>query len=46
MYIGGRTFALHHLVYETVDNSIDEAMAGFADTVSVTICRWFVRGGG
>ena len=38
MYIGGTDIrALHHLVYETVDNSIDEAMAGFADTVSVTI---------
>ncbi len=38
MYIGGTDLrALHHLVYETVDNSIDEAMAGFADTVSVTI---------
>jgi DNA gyrase subunit B len=38
MYIGGTDVrALHHLVYETVDNSIDEAMAGFADTVSVTI---------
>jgi len=38
MYIGGTDIrALHHLVYETVDNCIDEAMAGFADTVSVTI---------
>ncbi|MEO0482929.1 MAG: DNA gyrase subunit B [Planctomycetota bacterium] len=38
MYIGGTGLnALHHLVYETVDNSIDEAMAGFADHVSVTI---------
>lgn len=38
MYIGGTGLnALHHLVYETVDNSIDEAMAGFATMVSVTI---------
>jgi hypothetical protein len=37
MYIGGHAGALHHLVYETVDNSIDEAMAGYATTVSVSI---------
>ncbi|RNC80617.1 MAG: DNA gyrase subunit B [Phycisphaera sp.] len=38
MYIGGTGIgALHHLVYETVDNSIDEAMAEFATYVGVTV---------
>jgi len=38
MYIGGTGLnALHHLVYEVVDNSIDEAMADYATTVTVTI---------
>ena len=38
MYVGGTdTKALHHLIYEVVDNSIDEALAGAADYIGITI---------
>ena len=40
MYIGSTSLrGLHHLVYEIVDNSVDEALAGYCDTIEVHVLK-------
>ncbi|MGZ9414292.1 DNA topoisomerase (ATP-hydrolyzing) subunit B [Mycoplasma sp. 480] len=40
MYVGGTgIIALHHLIWEIVDNAVDESLAGFANTIEVTLTK-------
>ncbi len=40
MYVGGANEnGLHHLVYEAVDNSVDEAMAGYCKTIKIQLYK-------
>ena len=40
MYIGSTNVnGLHHLVWEIVDNAVDEALNGYGDTIKITICK-------
>ena len=42
MYIGdSSTMGLHHMIYEIVDNGIDEALAGFADKITIILNKVF-----
>ena len=44
MYIGSTSEqGLHHLVWEIIDNGIDEALAGFATEINVTVEKWLGR---